>query len=107
MAGLIPIQKYGQRSRIITKFMSLLNSSTSGNIGFITIERTFGFIVFCVTVTILIVGMEFGATRITKENAALYGVQVLFIFRLSISIQYMLRLLITCEGLMISTERTF
>ena len=107
MRGLIPIQKYGQRNRIVKKFIDSLNSSTSGNIGFVTIERTFGFIVFTVTIIILIMGMELAATQVTTKTAALYGVQILFMYRLSISIQHLLRLIINCEGLMISTERTF
>ena len=106
MRGIIPIQTYGQVKRFTNNFIDSLNISLEGSICFIIIERAFGVFVYYVTVLILLAGMELGAIGINSTNSILYGVQILYIFRLSQVIQLFLRQLIIMEGLMISAERT-
>ena len=106
MRGIIPIQAFGQTGRFINNFINSLNMSLEGSICFIILERSFGVFVYYGTVIILLLGMELGAIGINSTNSILFGVQILYLFRMSQTIQFFLRQLITIEGLMISVERT-
>ena len=105
MRGLIPIHAFQQRMRFIEKFIKTLNIALRGNICFVSLERSFGVTVYYVTVLILIIGMELAAININEENSYQYGVQILFLIRMVLVVQILLRQIITGESLMISSER--
>lgn len=107
MLGLIPIQTLRQRFRFIEKFTSSLNESLRAQICFVSIERAFGITISMFTAIALIMGLEFGIMGINEQNAILFGVQSLFVFRLTDVIQFLIRSIITSEVLMINVERCF
>ena len=69
MRGLIPIHVFQQRMRFIEKFIKTLNIALRGNICFISLERSFGVIVYYGTVLILLLGMELAAVNINEKNS--------------------------------------
>ena len=103
MRGLVPIQAFGQTPNFVGKFIGVVNADLQSNICFLSVEGAFAVLGSYGTVLILVVGMELGAATIREH--ILFGVQVLFIHRMILIIQYFLRQLITIEGLMICEER--
>ena len=103
MRGLVPIQAFGQTPNFVGKFIGVVNADLQSNVCFLSVERAFAVLGSYGTVLILVIGMELGAATIREH--ILFGVQVLFIHRMILIIQYFLRQLITIEGLMICEER--
>ena len=63
--------------------------------------------IYYVTVITLVAGMILATTKLTKENSASFGIQVVYIMKLTNSLQYLLRQVIQVSCLMISAERAF
>ncbi len=55
----------------------------------------------------MIIGWIIGIAVVTKENAGLYGVSVVFLIQVSDYLQWFLRQIISLESLIVSVERTF
>ena len=86
--------------------MNRLDTSLEGGICYIIIERAFGVFISYSAIIILVLGMELGAAAINEHNSILFGVQILYTYRMVQVVQFFLRQLITMEALMISVERT-
>lgn len=59
------------------------------------------------SIIIMTIGWLIGIAVVTKENAGLYGVSVVFLIQVSDYLQWFLRQIISLESLIVSVERTF
>ena len=105
MSGLVPIKVFKQSDRMLREFTSKLENSLKSEYVSISLDRAFGVLIYYCTVFSLSLGMILGVLRLSEDNGSMFGVQILILIRLTLSIQYMLREFIQLQSTSLSLGR--
>ena len=88
------------------EYSSILENSARSNIGFFLIENLMGFYTNFILLPLLVIGLILGIFSINNhEDAALYGVSIIFLVEVNNTVSTGLRQIIINENIMISFER--
>ena len=94
MNGITQIAILKRRFEFLKSFSSKVDIVTRSKMTFEFHGRTFSVAVYYMMVVLLTLGMLMGIYNLTPQNAAYYGVQIVFLVEVSEYLQWSLRLLI-------------
>ena len=88
------------------EYSSILENSARSNIGFFLIKNMMGIYTNFILLPLLVIGLILGIFSINShEDAALYGVSIIFLIEVNNTVSTGLRQIIINENIMISFER--
>ena len=102
MNGLTQIRIYGQKLRIMKEISQSLNAITRSAIAFEMTMRGFAVTTYFIVLLLFVSAMIMGINHLKAEQGGLYGITVFYLMNCGNNLQFVLRQIISAEGIMVS-----